>query len=589
MNPESRLPRVWRSRALAMDSPVLALAQAVGTSPRIASLLWARGLGNPEDAHRFLHGTMADLPDPEGLPGVTMAAHRLADAVCKQETVGIHGDYDVDGVTSTVVLTEFLTQAGGRATWFIPDREKDGYGLSFRTVDVLCDRGIGVLLTCDNGTSAVAEVDRARARGVDVIICDHHTPGASLPQVLALLNPRVSDPQGPFADLAAVGVCFLLVVATRRELRKRGWFGEGRKEPNLKALMDVVALGTVADLAPLRGVNRLLVREGLKVLEQRRRPGLRALLEVSRTSSEEPLTASTLGFRLGPRINAAGRLDDAAPAVDLLLTGDESTAGRLAVDLDGINRRRQEIQDGTWSEVLAQVKAGGDLEGRRGLVLWSKEWHPGVVGIVAARVVEQFWKPAVLISVRDGVGRGSARTVPGTNLYGELRQCSDLLQRFGGHRAAAGLTVEESQLPLLKQRFERELWSAMSAEDRIPSLLTDGEMDPAEVGEALLGDLHLLQPFGLANPEPVFVVRGARVVSKKDIASGGLAISVEGGGGRIRAVGFGLGWTAAGLPERVDLAFSPQVNVFRGQRSIELRIRDLHLADARIPSTLSTP
>lgn len=568
-----RSVRAWRARAVGGDP--LALAGEVGCSPRLARLMAARGVSLAEEAHRFLRGGIGDLPDPSRLDGVDGAARRLADAVVQGELVGVHGDYDVDGVTSTVVLAEFLRQAGGRVTWLIPDREADGYGLQMGTLERLVARGIRVLITCDNGTSSVAEIERARSLGVETIVCDHHNPGESLPRAFSLLNPRIGDAGGPFADLAAVGVAFLLAIATRRELRRRGWFAEGRREPNLRALLDVVALGTVADLAPLRGVNRILVREGLAVLAERRRPGLSALLDVSRTDPAEPLNASILGFRLGPRINAAGRLDNAATAVDLLLTRDPEVAARIARDLDGINRRRQEIQDGTLREAMAQVLEGGDPAARRGLVLASREWHPGVVGVVAARIVEQFWRPVVMISVRDGVGKGSARTPPGADLFGELRQVADLFERFGGHRSAAGITILEDRIPALRERFEGALFRDVAPEDRVPSLLTDGDLSPGEVDEALVHELSALAPHGLSNPEPVFVARGVPVRTRRDLSSGGLALEVDGGGGRLRAVAFGLGRSAATLPDAVDIAYSAQVNVFRGRRSIELRIRDI--------------
>jgi len=577
MHRDARAPRTWRARGTAHD-PAL-LTAAAGVSPRVARLLLARGIADPEAADRFLRGSIQDLPDPATLPGLDAAARRLSDAVTRGELIGVHGDYDVDGVTSTAVLVETVERCGGRITWLVPDREKDGYGLQAATLDRLATRGVRLLLTCDNGTSAVAEIDRALGMGVETIVCDHHTPGGTLPRALALLNPRVIDPSGPFADLAAVGVAFLLAVALRRELRSRGWFQEGRREPNLRDLLDVVALGTVADLAPLKGVNRLLVREGLKVLAERRRPGLRALLDVARTSADETLTASTLGFRLGPRINAAGRLGDAGPAVELLLTRDPEQAARIARDLDEVNQRRQEVQETTWREAVALAWEGGDPAHRRGLVLHHREWHPGVVGVVAARLVDLFWRPVVMISTRDGVGKGSARTPPGADLYGELCKVAELFERFGGHRAAAGVTIREDRIAELKGRFENELFASVAPEDREPSILTDGELDPAEVGDELLAELSSLAPYGLGNPEPVFTATGVPLRTRRDLKAGGLELGLDASGARVRAVGFGLGRTAASIGGPVDLAFTVQENVFRGQRSVELRIRDLRTSD----------
>ena len=404
-------------------------------------MLVARGLGDPETAAHFLQDALADLPDPFLMRGMRPAVERLLRAVCTQELVTLYGDYDVDGVCSTALMSLFLEACGASVATSIPHRIRDGYGLNRAAAERIAQDGSRVLVTLDCGITAAAEVGRARDLGLDVVVVDHHTVPATLPPALAVLNPHQEGCGYPTRHLCAAGVAFMLCMGLRRALREAGHF-QTRPEPNLKALLDLVALATVADVVPLTGANRVLVKHGLVALSRAERPGVRALKEAAGLKPEELVTAGLVGFRLGPRINAAGRLDDAALGLRLLRAASLEEARPLAHALDVANQERQLIEHRILGAALVQAESQA---GARGLVLWGEDWHAGVVGIVAARVVERVHRPTVVVAVEAGVGKGSARSIERFHLVEALDSCAAHLLRYGGHRAAAGVTVEAKQ------------------------------------------------------------------------------------------------------------------------------------------------
>jgi single-stranded-DNA-specific exonuclease len=370
----------------------------------------------------------------------------------------------------------------------------------------------------------------------------------------------------------------MLAIAVRAKLRERGDFAS-EPEPDLRRYLDIVALGTVADVAPLRGVNRLLVRSGLKVLSARSRPGLRALIDASGIRPEEPLSASHLGFRLGPRINAAGRLDEAARAVELLLSSDPVTAQAQANELDAFNRRRQDVQRETFADVLRQAALDGDFMARKGLVLWSREWHPGVVGIVASKVAQHFHRPAVVVAVKDGMGTGSGRAIKGIDLFAVLAAQSHLLERFGGHRAAAGLTLREDQLPALRDAFAEDAFGGCDPGLWQGRLSVDAELSLADISWDLHRSIAALQPFGVGNPEPLFLCRGLRASGVRTMSRDGLRMNLrQGDAPPQQAVGFGLGVRPDELDGPVDVLFALQENTWAGRTSLQLFLRDIRSA-----------
>ncbi len=563
------------------------LAIELGLDPLAARVLVARGVQEPQDAAQFLSHELTDLPDPFRMKGMSAAVERLTRAVVQQEKVTLYGDYDVDGVCSTALLSLFLDAVGAPPLTYIPHRIDEGYGLNVRAVERIAHEGSKLLVSLDCGINSVTEVACARALGMDTVIVDHHTVPDTLPAATAVLNPHQPGCEYPTKVLCAAGVAFALVMALRRSLRTLGWF-ERRPEPALKPLMDLVALATVCDVVPLTGANRILVQHGLDALARADRPGVRALKEVAGLETEGPVSAGQVGFRLGPRINAAGRLDDASVGLKLLRTRDLTEARALAANLDDANKDRQEIERKMLVEAIAQAE---DRQGSRGLVLWAEGWHPGVVGIVAARVVERFHKPTLVIGVQGGVGKGSARSVEGFHLVEALRECAEHLSKFGGHRHAAGVTLEARRLLDFRRDFEAVAARRLREEDLEPRCRVDVVVDPGELTERAVGALAALGPFGAGNPEPTFVAESlhaeARIVTAKNGGVAHLKLVLP-DAPALDTIGFGMGPRLAELEGRVDLAFQPSVETWKGRTRVSLKLRDLRATEVGVLSPTGT-
>ena len=568
----SPVQRAWTLREPKSDPD--ALAESLGLSPLLARLLANRGV-TPEVASPWLEPSLRALPDPRQMTDMDVAVERTLRALDGGERIVVHGDYDVDGCTSTAVLVHFLRRVGADVGWYAPHRLRDGYGIQVHTMERLADEGAKLVITCDNGTSAHEAIAAGNARGVDTLVIDHHRLPQELPEACALLNPKRDGDGNPFEDLAAVGVSFLYAVAVRARLRELGRF-VGRAEPDLREYLEIVALGTVADLAPLRGVNRILVSAGLRLMGRRRHLGVNSLLEVARIEDGEPVLASHLGFQLGPRINAAGRLDEASHAVELLLSEHPDEARRLAERLDATNKQRRSLEQQVWDDSLRQAEPLVE-QGSGGLVLWSADWHPGVIGIVASKVMRHFHRPALLLSLRDGKAVGSGRCIPGIDLFSVLEKYDHLFERWGGHRAAAGVTLLEERLEELRETFLHEAFADAAEDAWEPQTLVDAEIDLSEVDWGLHEALSKLAPFGLGNAEPCFVARGLRPLGPKLLAGGrGIRMRLRGDRGpAVTALGWGLGVDEATLPDRIDAAFSLQVNHWRGRSELELRLREI--------------
>ncbi|MFE8600074.1 single-stranded-DNA-specific exonuclease RecJ [Archangium violaceum] len=555
-----------------------ALAAELGLHPLSARVLVHRGLRSPEAASAFLSDRLADLPDPFRMKGMVAAVERLFRAIREKEHITLYGDYDVDGVCSTSLMTLFLRELGARPATYIPHRMDEGYGLNLQAVEKIAADGTRVLVTLDCGVTSVAEISRARDLGLDVVVVDHHTVPPTLPPAVAVLNPHQPGCEYPTKHLCAAGVAFNLCMGLRKKLREDGWFAT-RKEPNLKALMDLVAMATVADVVPLTGANRILVHHGLQELSAGRRYGVRALKEVAGLEADSPVTAGQVGFRLGPRINAAGRLHDASLGLQLLCSETLEAARSLAQVLDRANAERQGIESGILTEALAQAEERA--EHARGFVLYSEGWHPGVIGIVASRVVERFHRPTVMVGVKDGVGKGSARSIEGFHLYDALSGCADLLARFGGHKHAAGLTIEAKHLPALRESFERIARQRLTPEDLIPRCKVDAVVGVKELDERAVEALQKLGPFGQGNPEPVLVLRHQvarpRVLPHKSGGAGHLKLALV-DAPSVDAIGFGMADRVSLTEGPVDLAFQASFDTFRGQRRLSLKLKDLRIA-----------
>jgi len=564
------------------------LASVLGIPAPVGRVLWARGYREPSQAERFLEPRFEHLPNPFELKGIEAAVSRLQRALAQGERVCVYGDYDVDGVTSTALLVSVLRKLGGNVEFYVPHRLVEGYGLNVRALEKLAARGTRLVVSADCGVTAVTEIDAAAKLGLDVVVIDHHTASQDLPRALAILNPHQPGCTFPGRELAAVGVAFHLLLALRKRLREAGWFAS-RPEPNLREVLDLVALGTIADVVPLTGPNRVLVHFGLKELARGARVGVLALKSVAQLAGE--VTAGDVGFKLGPRINAAGRLDDASVGVRLLLSEDPREARALAEQLDRANAERQDLQVRIANEAIAHAEKLGPPEARRTLVVSSSGWHVGVVGIVAARLVERFHRPALVIAEEGGVAKGSGRSVEGFHLYDALARCAHHLTKFGGHKHAAGVTLDTGRISDFAEALEAEGREALDPAQLSARLRIDAELHPREVRMELASQLRRLAPFGAGNPEPVFFCRelAAHEVrllpDKKGTGPGHLKLRLGEAGPRVseeesialEAIGFNLGGTVLAVGTRLDAAFQLTVDSWNGSERLQLKVKDMKI------------
>ncbi|MSP63529.1 MAG: single-stranded-DNA-specific exonuclease RecJ [Myxococcales bacterium] len=551
-----------------------ALGRAIGVRPLTAQILLNRRVVEPSDALRFLAPRLSDLRPPDGgkagqaqaMAGFDRAAERLARALTDGETVGVFGDYDVDGVTTCALLSRFLLDAGGRVVPRVARRDA-GYGFGVPDADGFADAGCKVVVTGDCGTSDHEAIARAGARGIDVIVVDHHQVPERETGAFALLNPHQPGCGFPFKGMASVGVGFYLAAAVRTRLRALG-----REAPDPRDLLDLVAVGTIADLAPLTDENRVLVSAGLKELARGRRPGLKTLLESAGVETGRPLTSADISFKIAPRLNAPGRLGDAGLALDLLLAPDVATAVRCAAAIEEINARRRVVSEQVFAEAVAQIEAA-PVASRAAVVVAGQGWAPGVVGIVAARLVDRYGCPSVVIALNGGVGRGSARTTPGLHLYRALLCCAAHLVRFGGHAAAAGLTIEERSLPEFIRAFQAAALVELGESAPRAGLPVDAEVDLHQIDEVQAEEMARLGPFGIGNPEPLLAARGlldhSRIVGEKH-----LQITLRDGPHARDGIAFGLAGRDPGRGARVRVAFVAEMDHYRGARRLRLRVRD---------------
>ena len=577
--------RRWRLRT-GDDRAGQAIAERLALPEIVGRLLAQRGI-DADHAPAFLAPRLRDqLPDPSHLRDMEIAAARLVRAVRDGETIGIFGDYDVDGATSAALLTRFFNAVGGRTRVYVPDRLREGYGPNAAALLQLREEGVAVVVTVDCGTTAHLPLAEAARAGLEVIIIDHHVAEPLLPPAAAIVNPNRLDETSPHGELAAIGVAFLLVVAVNRALRQAGWYGAGRAEPGLLQWLDLVALGTVCDVVPLTGLNRALVAQGIKVVRSLTNPGLAALAAV--TGVNEPLDTHHLGFVLGPRVNAGGRVGAADLGARLLATDDAALAAELAARLDGHNRERRDIETRTLETAIATVEAAPQSPV---LVFAAAEhWHPGVIGIVAARLKERYERPACVVALADSIGKGSGRSVAGLPLGPAViaaRQAG-LLINGGGHAMAAGFTVAAEKLDALRSFLIERLGDGLDHERLVPELRLDAALSVAAAQGELIDHITKLAPFGAANPEPRFVLPGVRIVHAEPVGSSHLrCILVDPlETGRLPAIAFRVAGTPLGqfLGETRGAAIHITGHLrrdgWRGGDAVELAIDDAAPATA---------
>ncbi len=572
---------LWQFPETEVDSAaVKSVAAEFSLHPIAAELLVRRGHSTLDLAQAFLGGGIGDLPDPSLLMGMDAAIERLARAVRQRERIVAYGDYDVDGVTSTALLLRFVRALGGTIEAYIPNRLSEGYGLNRAAVELLAAQGTRLLVTLDCGVTQVAEVDRAVQLGMDVVVVDHHQVSPELPRAVAILNPQQPGCSFPQRHLCAAGVTFFLLVGLRRTLRQEGYF-ENRPEPRLREELDLVALATIADVVPLTSVNRLLVRAGLTELARGARPGLRALRLVADLPSSGELTSGQVAFRLAPRLNAAGRLEDAGRALKLLLAESDAEAGPLAQALDRANRERQAVEARILVEALAKLPANLP----EALVLSSPEWHAGVVGIVASRLVERTGRPSLVLAIEGDEAKGSGRSIPGFNLHQALVTQAPLLTRFGGHAAAAGLALRTENLEALRQGLCGVVRARLGPESLGPRCRIDARIASHEVDSRLATDLERLRPFGSGNPEPVFALFGVQgegrtLASRTKQGESHLKCRVALAKGALDGIGFGMGSELPVLAGPFDAAFHLELDDWQGQQRLQMRLKAVRVAAA---------
>ena len=548
--------------------------EAAGIPPLAAMVLCARGLDTPEKAAAFLDAGLGQLRNPLLMKDMDKAAARVARALADGETIAVYGDYDVDGITSTCLLTDFLRSEGGQVIPYIPDRMEEGYGLNTDALDTLSREGVSLVVTVDCGITAVEEAGHARALGVDLVVTDHHECKADLPQAVAVVDPHRSDCPYPFKCLAGVGVALKLVLALG---------GPGRQRELLERYADLAAIGTVADVMNLTGENRTIVRLGLERLRHTARPGLKALLREAGLE-ERPLTSGTIGYTLAPRINASGRMGCAALAGELLLTDSPARGEELAARLCQLNRERQAIEAEIYEECQALAQALPQQQ-RYALVLAGEHWHQGVVGIVASRLADKYSCPTFMICLQDGKGKGSCRSFAGFNLFAALEHCAPLLEGFGGHELAAGFTILEENIPAFTQAMNDYVCSATGGEEMVSVLDIDAEVeDPGLLTLDGVEGLDLLEPYGSGNPKPVFSLSGCLITALSEVGGGRhLKLKLAAAGRSFDAIFFSAtaAQAAVAVGDRIDVAFTPQVNEYRGWRTVQLQVCDLRPALTR--------
>ena len=587
---QSATGRVWRDRLDDRASAqALAMVQRHELPELLARVLAGRGV-DADEATAYLDPTVKSLmPDPCVLADMPLAAARIADAVIRGETVAIFGDYDVDGATSAATLARLLRHCGLRPLVHIPDRIFEGYGPNVEAIRGLAARGAKLLITVDCGTTSHDPVAEARRLGVDVIVIDHHQADVALPPALAIVNPNRQDDLSELGHLAAVGLVFMTAVAVNRELRQRGFWSGGRDEPDLLGMLDLVALGTVADVVPLKGLNRAFVAKGLLALRRRENLGLTALMDVARLGG--PPEPWHLGFLLGPRINAGGRIGRATLGVDLLLSEDTIDAERIAAELDRLNRERQVIEAATVAEAEAEAMAALGIEEKGAVVVTAAAgWHPGVVGLVAARLKEKFGRPAFAIALEPGgIGTGSGRSITGVDLGAVVRRAvaEGVIVKGGGHAMAAGITVRKESLTVFRAFLEDALAAAVTAARREDVISVDGALAAHAATVETVTMMARAGPFGSGNPEPIVALPSHTIAYADPVGEAHVRVRLRAGDGSgidaiaFRAIGQKLGNALlAGRGQRVHAAGSLAIDRWQGRERVQLRLIDIAPADA---------
>ncbi len=566
------MPNIWKPRGDGSSPPsTAAMAEELEVSPLIVEILWNRGLTTIDGMDKFLSPLLRHMTGPAEIPGLTEAAGIIASGLGEGKTLAVWGDYDVDGITATAVVKQFLGMRGIEIMHHLPNRMEEGYGMNVPGVERLAADGAQMLLTVDCGISDMEPVARARELGLTVVVSDHHMPGDELPNAHAICNPRLKE-GGPCADLAGVGVAFMLVVALNKLLPG--------KPVDIRPLLDLVALGTIADVVRLTEQNRIFVKNGLLLIKEAKRPGMAALKVVCEYERLAEIGAGQVSFNLAPRINAAGRMGDPTKALDLLLTDDFDTAMPIAEELNSINMERRRQEQEIADEAFVQAES---MKNMAGLVLYAEHWHPGIIGIVASRVAEKYYRPTLILCAPengDGLLKGSGRSIPEFDLFEGLKAISPILNGYGGHKQAAGMSITADNLQALRDQFNTQVIEQLGPEPLTATLKLDHELAFSSINNTLLKELEMLQPFGMGNPEPVFASKPVTVAEHRtfgrDREHVKLVLADEKTGARLPGKAWRMGNTLTRVVQgrTMRFAFTPKIDRYRGISKIDLRIRD---------------
>ncbi len=561
------MSKIWNIKA---SSPTLRdkLSQSLGIHPIISQLLINRSIEDPDEARQFLNADLNSLHDPFLMKGMHKAVERIHLAVQNKERVLVFGDYDVDGVTSSVILNKALTKLGLDLVHHIPHRMTDGYGLNHEIAESAFQQKVSLLITIDCGITAYDEVESIRKKGIDVIIIDHHEPSdGDLPNAVAIINPKQKDCPYPFKDLASVGLALKISSALTNQVDKD--------------LLCFAALGTVADVVPLKGENRTLVYFGLKSIHETNNIGLRALVKSAKIK-KGPITPFHIGFILGPRINAAGRMGTAETSLNLFLSDDETRVENLAKELEVHNLERQKMQNDTIAEAIDIVEEQINFKDQKVIVLNKEGWHKGVLGIVASRLTDKYFRPSIVISTKEGIGTASCRSIDGFHIQNALQECRGVLENYGGHEGAAGLTIKQDQIDPFREMINTIAQRILEIKKLIPAISIESEIPLNQVDIKLADTIESMQPFGEGNPQPIFCSKGVTVKSYPQIlGKATLKFWIEQGGETISAVGFGME-KFAGLirpGEKIDLAYEISIDDWNKAPQAQLRLKDIKLSD----------
>lgn len=531
----------------------------------IGKIIVNRHVVNDEDVRIFITPTRDDFHDPFLFKGMNVAVERIIKAIKNKEKILIYGDYDVDGITSTTVLKKYLMDRGISVDTYIPNRLHEGYGLNKKAIDTIKKRNIDLIITVDCGISAIEEVDYAISLGMDVIVTDHHEVGEKLPNALAVIDAKRKDNTYPFRSLAGVGVVFKLIQALSIKL-------EIKPEEYLKYL-DLVCVGTISDIVPLEGENRTIAKLGLMLIKVTRNLGLRELIK---SSGYKEIDSNTISFGVAPRINACGRMGHEEEALKLFLAEDLESATKITKELNEYNTLRQSTEKAIYEEAVQEIDKN-HLDEKNSIVLGGKGWHHGVIGIVSSKVTDKYYKPSILLSFEDDIAKGSGRSVPGFDLYEGLAKCEDLLEKYGGHSMAVGLTLKKENLEKFKERFE-QIAKEKNIKELVPIIYIDDELKLKDINMELVKSLSILEPFGEANKVPLFLIRNLKIDSIRALSEGRhLKLTLRDENFVINAIGFELGYLAEEyrIGDRIDVVGTLEINSFNGFSSIQINMKDI--------------